>query len=263
MRVAQNTFNHSRQKYTQPAGGGWRPVKELSESIKTASATVQKQQTQSVEVPPKESKATGASLQHRAKLKDTTKVIQTSIFSLLPPEGTRGLMLFRLKSNTGHEGNTIMEEPNRGLRSSDQIMCIHNAAQQDSAWCSTVAVAAAATDAEDSTALLAIAEAHRMKPGEDIKQQLQVALQQQDHIGSTPGALSRLEYPVTLLASLGLDNAGVGGGIYALSKYVSRVSRRLRVKYEKMVQKEHMRYIHLRVTCGLTTTQKRDNFNRN
>lgn len=119
MRVAQNTFSHPRQKNTQPAGealGGWRPVKELSESIKTAAATLHKQQTQSVEVPPKESKATGASLQHRAKLKDTTKVIQTSIFSLLPPEGTRRLTLFRLKSNTGHERNTIMEEQNQGLR---------------------------------------------------------------------------------------------------------------------------------------------------
>ncbi|KAL8425833.1 hypothetical protein ACSSS7_008325 [Eimeria intestinalis] len=87
-----------------------------------------------------------------------------------------------------------------------------------------------AQGAEDTDALLAVAEAHRLKPGGDIKQQLQELLQQQEQQqqqqqqqkGGFAGGLYRLQEAASLCVSLGLDNAGIGEGLLVYSRYAAR-----------------------------------------
>ncbi|XP_026191030.1 uncharacterized protein LOC34621607 [Cyclospora cayetanensis] len=150
-------------------GGGWRPIKELSRTAKaiaTAAPPAHSKVESSQVNSSKSDKADEVTLLHKVKLKETVKILQTSLFGLLPSE-----------------------------------------------------------DAEDTTALLAVAEAHRMKPGVDIKQQLQELLLQQEKSDShkdSPGRLRRLESPAWVFASLGLDNAGLGEGVLVHLKYAAR-----------------------------------------
>ena len=90
---------------------------------------------------------------------------------------------------------------------------------------------AAGADAEDTTALLAFAEVHRLEPGGNIKEQLQQQLQQQQlqqqqQGTEIAGGLCRLSVSPSLFTSLALDNAGLGEGIYVFTKYAAMVSRR-------------------------------------
>ncbi|KAL8275820.1 hypothetical protein Esti_000383 [Eimeria stiedai] len=160
----------------------------IKELVEGVSAEPNENQQQQQQQGMDSSKATeNESLLLKAKLKETAKIVQTNVFALLPAEGK---LLFQ---------------------------------------CSSRAAAAETRSAEagDTDALLAVAEAHRMQPGGDIKQQLQELLQQQEQQqqqqrGGFPGGLYRLQEAASLCVSLGLDNAGIGEGLVVYSRYAAR-----------------------------------------